>query len=316
MRPFFFVSFVSFVSFVVKKIDKSCSTEGHAADPKYVSFVKFAIPTDQLNSTQLNSDGSGSPKSPKVGLGLMLVAVVGAMISLQLIQKRVPSIAASKRPGPARGDLTLTADCLGTEYHEWTRKTFTPAPAPETLSEGTVAWTHSWTFERENQTALVAFDQADFAHWHDLTVCYKGIGWTLAEKSTVSPNAPVTAPAHPTDNHASTKWPYVVARLSKPGNVGALLVFSLFFDDGDPVDAGDYDTSKSAARGIRQMFADRLRNDRRTSTVASLRQCQVFMPHSGDLTDEQFEHAIALHLGTREAFRGRWLEHWHKSKDE
>lgn len=243
----------------------------------------------------------------------MLVVFVAAMIALQLARNRVPSAVKATTPGPARGDLAFTADCLQAEYDDWTRIAFSPAPPPESLPEGTVAWTHSWTFQQENLNALVTFDQANFAHWHDLTVCYEGIGWTLEHKSTVAPELPATSASSTADSYKSVAWPYVVARLQKPGNVEALLVFSLFFDDGDPVDARDYDLATSAADGIERMLAGRLETDRRISSVASIRQCQVFVPFSGAITQAQIDLAVELHFQTREAFRTHWLQHWHQS---
>ncbi len=90
----------------------------------------------------------------------------------------------------------------------------------------------------------------------------------------------------------------------------SLLVFSLFFDDGDPIDARRYEAPRSVEEGIGRLFKGRLDNNRRDSTVASVRQCQVFVPYSGTLDTEVTNSAIELHLNSRRAFRLKWLEHW------
>lgn len=131
-----------------------------------------------------------------------------------------------------------------------------------------------------------------------MTVCYRGLGWTLAAKSVLD-STPDTDP-----------WPCVVARLNKTGTDSALLVFSLFFDDGDPVDPRDYETPETSGNGLWRQFESRFKSGRRKSTVGSVRQCQVLVPYSGTLDSETEASIIDLHLQTRDAFRKQWLAHW------
>ena len=248
------------------------------------------------------SDVSSDPQKPAHS-GLWIAVVVVAMVVLQTAQKRLRLTEESQLPGPDRGDLHLEDSCLSAEYGHWKKRDFTPASPPESLREGEVAWIHSWTFQNGNLPAQVSFDQAGFMHWHDLTVCYEGVGWTVTQKA-------VSAGTVDTE-----KWPCVVARLQKPDASAALLVFSLFFDDGDPVDSLRYEPATSLDDQLRRLLGERLNRDRRTSTVGSIRQCQVFVPFAGVLDSETEASIIELHLQTREAFREKWLADWRSRPD-
>ncbi len=113
-----------------------------------------------------------------------MTVVVCGMVLIQYLPHHVELRRETGKPGLDRGDVILTEECLLACLGEWRRRDFTPAPSPELLSEKQTAWTHSWTFQRDNLFALITFDQADFMHWHDLTVCYQGNGWTVSNKST------------------------------------------------------------------------------------------------------------------------------------
>ena len=232
------------------------------------------------------------PKPPRLGLWLLTVLV--GMGMLQMLNARNT---AQRPPGPVRGDIAFTQDALAPRIGHWEVTQF-QVLSPEELPEGQFWWTHSWNYTNGAFNSTVTFDQADFAHWHDLTVCYRGLGWTLAAKSVLD-STPDTDP-----------WPCVVARLNKTGTDSALLVFSLFFDDGDPVDPRDYETPETSGNGLWRQFESRFKSGRRKSTVGSVRQCQVLVPYSGTLDSETEASIIDLHLQTRDAFRKQWLAHW------
>lgn len=208
--------------------------------------------------------------------------------------------AAKQAAGIERNDLILKEDDLPGRIENWHRESFKPAKDSEQLTENALVWTHSWIFQNDALSAYVSFDQAGFMHWHDLTVCYQGHDWTLASKSVQS------------DTDALESWPVVVAHLKKPDGASAMLVFSLFFDNGDPVDPRGYEVASSAEQGLKQMLGARFNRNRRTSKVSSIRQCQVFVPYSGRLTPEIEASIVSLHVQSRNAFRNKWLEHWHK----
>lgn len=206
---------------------------------------------------------------------------------------------AAKQPaGIDRNDLVLEEDDLPGRIGNWNRVSFKPAETEEQLTENALVWTHSWNFQKDALSAYVAFDQAGFMHWHDLTVCYQGLDWTLTSERLVS------------NTETMNQWPVNVAQLKKPDGSAAMLVFSLFFDNGEPVDARGYEVANTAEEGWKRLLGARFEGNKRTSKVATIRQCQVFVPYSGTLTPEIEDSIVKLHLDSREAFRKKWLAHW------
>ncbi len=200
-------------------------------------------------------------------------------------------------PGIERGDLRLAADDLPTTLGRWTRNGFTPPPEASQLPEGQFWWSHLWQYSNGELTGTVSFDQAEFEHWHDLTVCYQANGWSPKERHVVEKEVD------------GIVWPCVVVRLQKENDESALLVFSLFFDDGDPVDAQAYVGQRPSDEGFLKNLVTRMNNKKtRNSTVSGVRQCQVLTPYSGQLSSQSETDILDLHNQTRAAFRRTWLQ--------
>jgi len=231
------------------------------------------------------------------------VWLVAAVVGLSVVQWLSRKPESLRTPGPSRGDIVLTDETLKDEISGWKKTAFTPAKSPEQLPEGQFWWTHAWRFTDTDLNALVAFDQADFKHWHDLTVCYEGIGWKVYDRH---------ADSTLTDGQ---DWPYIVARLSHR-DTEAVLVFSLFFDDGDPVDAAAYEQQRSMKLDFTDRFSSRFNDQqRRISSVANLRQCQVFATDTQKISEQQLQQIVDLHLETRSVFRTEWLKQWRLRND-
>jgi hypothetical protein len=234
------------------------------------------------------------PSTPRAGL--WIVAILAGMTAMQFVAGRMN--ATNQAAGIGRNDLVLAEDDLPDTIDKWQRVSFEPAKLLADQAEEQRVWTHSWGFQKDLFSAYVAFDQAGFMHWHDLTVCYQGLGWTITSKQVLSS----------TEN--LKEWPIVVAQLSKPDGSTAMLAFSSFFDNGDPVDARVYEVAKTAEEGFKRLLSGRFNGQQRTSKVASLRQCQVLFPYAGTLTSDMENSIIKLHLQSRQSFRDHWLAHW------
>ena len=227
--------------------------------------------------------------------------IVLSMVAMHFVSRRMN--ASKQLAGIERNDIVLNVDDLPVEIENWNRTSFEPAKAVEQPTEDRIVWTHSWGFQKDALSAHVGFDQAGFMHWHDLTVCYQGLGWTMISKSVRS------------DTDTMDTWPVVVAHFRKPDESAAIVVFSLFFDNGDPVDPRGYEVANSADQGWKRLLGARFDRNKRTGTVASIRQCQVFVPYSGKLSTKIETSIVSLHMQSREAFRKKWLEHWHTESE-
>jgi hypothetical protein len=239
---------------------------------------------------------SAEPAQPgKTRVGYWLLAVVAGTVFTQALSKQAED---NLPPGPARGDLSLSRDSLPQQIGEWSNTAF-EVQSPEQLPQGQFWWTHRWNYANGALNGTVTLDQANFKHWHDLTVCYQALGWTVTNRRVA-------------DGESQTgDWPCIVAQMKKNETESAMLVFSLFFDDGDPVNAREYENAATTPKDLGQLLQSRFGDkSRRTSSVVSVRQCQVLVPYNGSLDSETESRIVTLHLKTREIFRDKWVKHW------
>lgn len=213
-------------------------------------------------------------------------------------------------PGPARGDLLLEKDALPDVIGPWRCTQFQPAKPPEQLMEGQFWWTHSWDYTKPPLAAYVAVDQADWTSWHELTVCYQAIGWTLVDRHVVDVR-------DSSENH----WPVVVATLERPPFEKATLIFSMFGQDGTPLVSVFSGMPPKNESTIDKTVADNLANrvNYQTPPVDSaftastafdrVIQCQVLIQHTQDLPEAAVQDLIDLHHQSRMRFRSAWLNH-------
>ena len=238
-----------------------------------------------------------------------MLAVVGGLIFLQVMTRRNET---RPSPGPARGDLTLVKGVLPDVIDGWQCINFQPGLSPEQLPDGQFWWTHSWQYQFNSMTAIVAFDQADWRSWHELTVCYQAIGWQLVNRQRIK--ATSGSDVEPT----STRLDQVIAVLEKPPLQKATLLFSLFDQEGKiipPPEIGMPGTqTEQAPKGISQTLMDRFTYELPVGAMESagqtydrILQCQVFVQHEDPLREEQIQQLSQLHLATREIFRQAWL---------
>ena len=246
------------------------------------------------------------PKSPRVGL-FVAVVVVG-MMAIRIIQSQFQLTTKFQPPGPSRGDLSLTDSDLPEMLGEWSKTQFIPPKSPEDLPDGQWWWTHAWHYSRGQYNSIVAFDQADWQSWHELTICYEAGGWELTER-TVHHNAESEFP----------DWGYVTAVFQRNGRERAILLFSEFYEDASATTPGATDLLKTEYdTNIADRFRNRIGNQTaRNSAVLHDRvlQCQVFVPYKTAMDEQTIQHISSLHLQSRELFRRVWMKQNLENKD-
>ena len=237
-------------------------------------------------------------QSPRTGIWLLLI--VAGFVTIQIFNTRPEP----EPPGPGRGDLVLKQNVLADEIVGWHFRRFEPALPSEQLPDGQFWWTHAWNYHRNQLDALVAFDQANWKSWHELTVCYQAIGWTLVDRQIVSISDTVTV---------------VQASFEKPTHEKATLVFSLFAQDGSLIPPPDIGMTAAQQEETDQSFTSLLngrltyrmpegeQQSSKAETFERVLQCQVFAEHHAALSDEELHSMIELHLETLGCFRNAWL---------
>lgn len=237
--------------------------------------------------------------APNAKTSLCLFAVIIGMGLLQTFAR--PTGAGREKPGPSRGDLVLNEDALPAELAGWTRTKFIPAPPVEELPEGQFWWVHQWQYQKDRTTALVSFDQLGETNWHELTYCYTGLGWTIDSREVLQ--------------HSDTGGTYAVAKMKMESGEQAILVFSVFFEDGLWATAPGVDLPRLNARGDDYLskVGDRLRPiisfAASDSSHKRALQCQVFVPGLREISPSLIASSVELHRESRERFRSSWLGH-------
>jgi hypothetical protein len=237
-------------------------------------------------------------QSPRTGIWLLLI--VAGFVAIQTFNTRPEPIG----PGPQRGDLVLQQNALPEEILGWRFQRFQPALPSEQLPDGQFWWTHIWNYRRNRLDALVAFDQANWSSWHELTVCYQAIGWKLADRRLVS---------------VSNNVKIVQASFEKPTHEKATVVFSLFARDGSLIQPPEFGMPAAQEGESDQSFTSLLngrltwklpegtQQSSSTETFDRILQCQVFAQHGEPLSDDDVHSLIELHLETLGCFRNAWL---------
>ena len=244
------------------------------------------------------SNAEPSIRQPRVWLWLF-AAVLGVG-ALQWLGGKPEN---RKKPGPGRGDVVLLQDDLPEQMQEWKRAEFRPAMAPDAIPDGIYWWVHQWTYRTHDLTAVVSFDQLGEDQWHELTYCYRNQNRTIEQREIYQ--------------DSDDGGQYVVATLKDSQQQLAVLVFSVFFEDGQWGQPPAVNISNLNVKNRNPGIADRMQ-ERVDPTISfenlsgshdRALQCQVLVPCTQDNASETIDRAISLHLETRRCFRNCWLTH-------
>lgn len=266
----------------------------------FISTEPGRIGTHRMSSPSTESAEATSGFRVPIWLLLLLMIVGMAVINAVPWERLTPGKPPKSAPGVVRGDLVLKESDLPKVINDWTRTGFQPAASNDELAPGQYWWTHIWQYGLQGHTAIVAFDQADWKSWHELTICYQANDWILQRRVVIEQ----------TDG-----WDVVVAQFQRQNGERSALMFSLFADDGEPV--APPGITASGLPGLQngllqlpesdwgQIFRDRL--NMKHYAAGRLHQCQVFCPLARECDRATLQHLLELHLQSRQIFRDRWL---------
>jgi exosortase len=135
--------------------------------------------------------------------------------------------------------------------------------------------------------ALVSCDFAYPNGWHELSVCYRGIGWEVLSRQVVSLASPATS--------AGNQWPLVELTLRKSDGQYAVVAFCGFDADGNSISPPSLN------------FAEKLQNafSRRGAKagVGNCFQVQVMISSPGEPTEARKQQARDLLIAARGKLR-------------
>jgi hypothetical protein len=157
---------------------------------------------------------------------------------------------------------------------------------------------NSWTYSSGRTPVVFSFDQA-FPGWHDLTICYRSMGWKEPDnvRFTKLPASDGTA--------RSKEWNYVVCDFYKDTGEKGFLVFSLFDAFGEAYDCPKRFDYWSA---LPDRIISRMNHRIRSSLFrGETYQVQAFVSSYGTIDDSTKDQVIAKFLDVRELMRDQFL---------
>jgi hypothetical protein len=189
-------------------------------------------------------------------LHVMPLAAFALLAALQftrfgLAERAVAGPATDAEPAVQRA-LACSAGSLPPQVGLLQRAKF----VPQTRDRDDILGNFSRTYEYRDANGTHYVASCDFPYsggWHELTVCYRGLGWELQERR---------IGVQESDPHAES-WPCLEADFSKPDGMKGFLVASAFDYTGQPVELPSYSffddlsralTNSRGARGNRSVF--------------------------------------------------------------
>lgn len=155
---------------------------------------------------------------------------------------------------------------------------------------------YSRTFRYEDDKGREYLVSCDFPfgpEWHDLTVCYKGVGWDEVGTRTLTPDrAPQRSASKGVD--VDKTWEYMDADFQKPGGMTGYFAYAFFTDEGEPANPPYGSVLRDS---LSSLFKRRL--DAKTDRMY---QIQVWTTSAGKLDDSQRAAAADLLLAVRKYF--------------
>jgi exosortase len=223
-------------------------------------------------------------KTPaRLTLGLAPLLAFGTLAAAQVTLPywyHSPSIASSHRLDHA---LALNASVLPSNVAGMQRTGF----AEQERTSDNIFGHHSRLYDFQDQHGNKYKVSCDFPFgpdWHDLTVCYRGIGWEQREVAVRSGPAGNAAP-----------WNYVEASFTKSDGSAAWLVYSVFDESGERMEPPGGSLISDIWRSLEKKHRD--------AQQRRLFQVQVWTVAPGTVRDAQRQAAQTLLLEARERIR-------------
>ena len=120
--------------------------------------------------------------------------------------------------------------------------------------------------------------------WHELTICYRGVGWELDDRRLSTDGEPI----------GGAGWERMEADFSKPDGAKAFLTVCAFDETGTPIPLPTMSLREDLWNALTQ------RHVARTGVAF---QVQVWITANGTIEPEVQETARALLLAARDRFR-------------
>lgn len=191
----------------------------------------------------------------------------------------------------------IDKDFLAQEYGHWKLAGFRKEQRDADNNQG--EFSKVWTYRSSEYAVIVSFDYP-FGGWHDLTECYRNIGWVITDKTIRRRDPAKSSP---------DGWEFVSADMAKPTGEYGLVLFSLFHESGDAIKPKtNLSVGAFADRLGRGLASELVWNDRgkRADAETNCFQVQVFVTSDYRLPKDDQTRIRERFFELRERFRKQW----------
>ena len=281
----------------------SLAAWAHWSSVQFLNYLSFTFPSSGVASRQteavtVNQVFTESPvKAHATALRKwMLILPSGLLLATPLLLasaffSQSPSELLPKLNSDVMKLLPSKNDLMGSEI--MTRQaSFTT----QDRSRGDLMGQHSrvWTFSMDDVEQIASLD-LPYWRWHELWLCYQLTGWKDLSRKMVN----VNTDGSPLD------WPYFEVQLQHQDGTYAVLHFSNFMQNGEPIDYSQMETHGGYAgqykRWLLPMILSQLRQMQATVPISF--QFQLLSRTQEPASREQIAQFRALFFETRENVR-------------
>jgi len=165
----------------------------------------------------------------------------------------------------------------------------------------TAEFGHSWLYTAGDLSVYVSVDYP-FGGWHELTVCYKNIGWSKYERQVKEPQSEFSADGD-----------FVEIDLCKPTGEHGLLLFGLFDMTGQPLTAGRLHWHQRIQNIVRNPLLSAIGYTElpAPSSMTTI-QVQLFVADDQPVTPQQRQTMRERFELFRHLLRKKWMEETHR----
>ncbi|MEM7785223.1 MAG: exosortase U [Planctomycetota bacterium] len=290
-----------FIFFLFGPVD-SGATQGSSAMVRMVNRFWNSVLAGESSDSESPGHRRRSQNPSKAGLAVIwaIGILMTAMGLWQLSDVRASLNAEQKmlvRFFDSDPTIDFVREDLAKTYEDWER--LDHETTDRTRGSDLGQRSDTWRFQSPSVSTHFSVDQP-FPGWHELTTCYKNVGWKLVERKVVQPSQILDSQPDESD------WAYIEARFERNTGEKGYLLFSLFDSFGNPMQPPtEWGTVNSFFIRARNRLSNRIRA---SLFQGEAFQNQIFVTTFNELSDGVKLEVNMRYLEIREDIREKFIE--------
>ena len=160
--------------------DMYANYEVEAVEPLLTKIWNRIVEPRRLFATNMPASGSASSIKPYVPAWTMAIAVLFVGVGVTQVVRGAISKQAFERIKPSDAILQITSDSMPADLNS--QKLIGFETVKRNVGDEFGEQSHQWQYDLGEIPALYSIDFV-FSEWHELTVCYEGLGWQKVDRT-------------------------------------------------------------------------------------------------------------------------------------